>query len=87
MNKKTFKYDNYYNNPFQTINENINIIEEKNMINNNLYEINSNEADKNNIKENTLNSESSSNDEHNEYKDYNISSRRNTDITLLNTKK
>jgi hypothetical protein len=87
MNKKTFKYDNYYNNPFQTINENINIIEEKNMINNNLYEINSNETDKNKIKENTLNSESSSNDEHNEYKDYNISSRRNTDITLLNSKK
>ena len=82
MNKNNFIYENYYNYPFQSRNQNIDIIEEKNLINNNLYELNSIEIDKNKQRENTLSSESLSNDERNNNKENNISSRRDTNNTL-----
>ena len=82
MNKNKLIYENYYNYPFESRNQNINIIDEKNLINNNLYDLNTIESDKNKKKENTFNSETLYNEEQNEDKEYNLSSRRDTNLTL-----
>ena len=82
MNKNKLIYENYYNYPFESRNQNINIIDEKNLINNNLYDLNTIESDKNKKKENTFNSETLYNEEQNEDKEYNFSSRRDTNLTL-----